>query len=56
MAAGYVTNYGNVENDGLSLDTPKRSIQNANDTGLNPINFNGYFNESLSLLSHRQLF
>ncbi len=49
MVAGYVTNYGNVENDGLSWDTPKRSIQSAKDAGLYPQFIKGLFNESLSL-------
>ncbi|WP_025007088.1 hypothetical protein [Marinilabilia salmonicolor] len=53
MAAGYVTNYGNVENDGLSWDTPKRSIQSAIDAGLSPISGVGFFLRLYLLAQYR---
>ncbi|GAF05848.1 hypothetical protein [Saccharicrinis fermentans] len=56
MATGYVTNYGNSENDGLSWDTPKRSIQSAIDAGLSPIYVKGYHNESLAETSARHIY
>jgi hypothetical protein len=49
MTTGYVTNYGNSENDGLSWETPKRSVQNAIDAGLYPVYIKGMFRESLAL-------
>lgn len=51
MAAGYATNYGNTENNGLSIDTPKKSIQSALDAGLNPVYVQGEFAEGLSFSS-----
>ena len=47
MSIGYVTNYGNIENDGLSWEAPKRSIQECKDSGGTRIYIRGYFNESL---------
>jgi hypothetical protein len=48
MATGYVTNYGNSENDGSSWETPKRSIQSAIDAGLTTVYVKGYFNEAIT--------
>lgn len=48
MAAGYVSNYGNVDNDGLTPLSPKRSIQSAKDSGLKPIYINGKFTETVT--------
>ncbi|MCW3784939.1 hypothetical protein [Plebeiibacterium sediminum] len=48
MAGIYVANYGNVENDGLSWETPKRSIQSAFDTSFNPVYAKGFYREALN--------
>ncbi len=45
MAAGYVTNWGNDNNDGLTWGTAKRSLQGAKDAALLPTYLKGYFNE-----------
>ena len=45
MAAGFITNYGNQENDGLSFATPKRLL---NTSGFNPYYLNGTFFETFT--------
>jgi len=45
MATGYVTNYGNDANDGLTWETAKKTFQGAKDAGLNPVYAKGWFNE-----------
>jgi len=45
MATGYVTNWGNDANDGLSWETSKRTFQGASDAGLSPVYAKGWFNE-----------
>ncbi|MCT4590529.1 MAG: hypothetical protein N4A71_22065 [Carboxylicivirga sp.] len=55
MAIGYVTNYGNIENDGLSWSTPLRSLQSIFDllgpgTSLENKFFKGFFREKLNIL------
>ncbi len=47
MATGYVTNYGNDDNDGLTWETAKRSIQGAVDVGHDPLEVNGYLNQNV---------
>lgn len=47
MAEGHVANWGNDENDGLSWETAKRSLQGAHDISSNPTNIKGCFNEAL---------
>jgi len=47
MADGFVTNYGNDDNDGLTWETAKRSLQGAADAGFNIQHIKGLFNETL---------
>lgn len=54
MAAGYVTNFGNPENDGLTREKSKRSIQSAKDAGLYPLFLEGYFNETIDFVAGSQ--
>ncbi len=47
MATGYVTNWGNDANDGLTWETSKRTFQGAKDAGLNPVYAKGWFDEQI---------
>lgn len=44
MAAGFVANWGNDLNNGLTWATAKKSLQGARDALLAPVNVKGYFN------------
>ena len=46
MATGYVTNYGNDANDGLTWETAKKTFQGAKDAGLNPVYAKGWFDDA----------
>ena len=47
MATGYVTNWGNDENDGLTWETAKKTFQGAKDVGLSPVYAKGWFDERI---------
>ncbi len=48
MADGYVSNWGNDDNDGLSWETAKRTFQGAKDANLTSLYAKGFFYEQLT--------